>query len=109
MENYQRKRLKPLAYLVVGLLSAPLALAPVAGLLQRTTPAPELPRQFTRQSLKSAATAATTTVTPTTVTPTTVTPTTVTTLEGMTLDAPIRHLRRSPAIDESQETTKQLV
>ena len=104
MENYQRKRLKPLAYLVVGLLSAPLALAPVAGLLQRTTPAPELPRQFTRQSLKSAATAATTTVTPTTVTPTT-----VTTLEGMTLDAPIRHLRRSPAIDESQETTKQLV
>ncbi|HBW2270389.1 TPA: hypothetical protein MEL33_002984 [Klebsiella pneumoniae] len=104
MENYQRKRLKPLAYLVVGLLSAPLALAPVAGLLQRVTPAPELPRQFTRQSLKSAATAATTTVTPTTVTPTT-----VTTLEGMTLDAPIRHLRRSPAIDESQETTKQLV
>ena len=102
MENYQRKRLKPLAYLVVGLLSAPLALAPVAGLLQRVTPAPELPRQFTRQSLKSAATAATThTTTPAT--------TTVTTLEGMTLDAPIRHLRRSPAIDESQETTKQLV
>ena len=107
MENYQRKRLKPLAYLVVGLLSAPLALAPVAGLLQRVTPAPELPRQFTRQSLKSAATAATThTTTPAT---TTVTPTTVTTLEGMTLDAPIRHPRRSPAIDESQETTKQLV
>lgn len=102
MENYQRKRLKPLAYLVVGLLSAPLALAPVAGLLQRTTPAPELPRQFTRQSLKSAATTATAhTATPAT--------TTVTTLEGMTLDAPIRHPRRSPAIDESQETTKQLV
>ncbi|EOE6726393.1 hypothetical protein U4R24_00465 [Klebsiella pneumoniae] len=87
MENYQRKRLQPLAFLVIGLVLIPLAIAPatqmIAPAISKPRPAPATTTQAT----------IITTTTPATIITTTTPACAITvseTLEGMTLDAPIR-------------------
>ncbi|HBX6104407.1 TPA: hypothetical protein MH622_19385 [Klebsiella pneumoniae] len=78
MENYQRKRLQPLAFLVIGLVLIPLAIAPatqmIAPAISKPRPAPATTTQATIITTTTPACAITVSET----------------LEGMTLDAPIR-------------------
>ena len=87
MENYQRKRLQPLAYLVLGLALVPLGIVPVTQIMQ---PALSNSRETVAKSTKTAHLSPDITAHPTTTTPVSATTATVT-LEGMTLDAPIHH------------------
>lgn len=87
MEKYQVKRLRPLAILVCGLTLAPVALTPAGFLLEQTLPSrntTHMPGTKVPPSQDQSPRATTTT--------TTTTNTTAVTLEGMTLDAPIRPL-----------------
>jgi hypothetical protein len=89
MENYQRKRLQPLALLVIGLTLSPLGIAPVTQMMQ---PALSNSRKTEAKSTRTAHLSPDITAHPTTTTTTTPVPATAATgtLEGMTLDAPIR-------------------
>jgi hypothetical protein len=88
MENYQRKRLQPLALLVIGLALSPLGIAPVTQMMQ---PALSNSREAEAKSTRTAHLSPDITAHPTTTTTTPVPATAATgTLEGMTLDAPIR-------------------
>lgn len=83
MEKYQVKRLRPLAILVCGLTLAPVALTPAGFLLEQTLPSrntTHMPGTKVPPSQDQSPRATTTTST------------TAVTLEGMTLDAPIRPL-----------------
>jgi hypothetical protein len=86
MENYQRKRLQPLALLVIGLTLSPLGIAPVTQMMQ---PALSNSRKTEAKSTRTAHLSPDITAHPTTTTPVPATAATGT-LEGMTLDAPIR-------------------
>ncbi|HEE1622163.1 TPA: hypothetical protein R6835_004381 [Klebsiella pneumoniae] len=86
MESYQRKRLQPLAFLVIGLVLMPLGIVPVTQMMQ---PALSNLREAEAKSTKTAHLSPDITVHPTTTTPASATAATGT-LEGMTLDAPIR-------------------
>ncbi|MFC3066058.1 hypothetical protein ACFH1Q_21775 [Raoultella ornithinolytica] len=87
MESYQRKRLQPLAFLVIGLVLMPLGIVPVTQMMQ---PALSNLREAEAKSTKTAHLSPDITAHPTTTT-TPVPATAATgTLEGMTLDAPIR-------------------
>ncbi|WP_217278864.1 hypothetical protein [Klebsiella variicola] len=90
MENYQRKRLKPLAFLVIGLVLAPLGIVPATQMMQQTViDSSGMPITSTKTvgPQSDITVPVTTTTAPTTAT------TVSGTLEGMTLDAQIRPLR----------------
>lgn len=90
MEKYQVKRLRPLAILVCGLTLAPVALTPAGFLLEQTLPSrntTHMPGTKVPPSQDQSPRATTTTTTSTTPVPATAA---TGTLEGMTLDAPIR-------------------
>lgn len=92
MEKYQVKRLRPLAILVCGLTLAPVALTPAGFLLEQTLPSrntTHMPGTKVPPSQDQSPRATTTTTTTTSTTPVPATAATGT-LEGMTLDAPIR-------------------
>jgi hypothetical protein len=85
MENYQRKRLQPLAFLVIGLALTPLVIAPAAQMiapaLSASQGAPAMSLMPVRQQPDPTTPATATTSDTATAVPVT--------LEGMTLDAPI--------------------
>lgn len=90
MEKYQRKRLQPLALAVCVLVLAPFVLVPVSQALSpepSTTVRPSTPLQTIRPRHTTTATDIITT-------------TPAATLEGMTLDAPIRR-PASPVVTDA--------